>query len=53
MTPDRVDLRWDVVTDEVVTHSVYVGGVGATEETELIGTLSQASPTLRLAVDAP
>jgi hypothetical protein len=51
--PDRADLRWDVVTDEVVTHAVYVGGVGATEETELIGRLSQAAPVLRLVVDEP
>ena len=52
-TPDRVDLRWDVVTDVVVTHHVYVGGVGATEETELIDQLSQAAPVLRLDVDGP
>jgi len=48
-----VQLTWGVVTDVVVTHDVYVGGVGADGKTSLLATLTRAQPTTTLTVDDP
>ncbi|MFV0458067.1 MAG: HupE/UreJ family protein [Actinomycetales bacterium] len=46
-------LTWQVVIDRVVTHTVYVGGVDAAGNTELIAELTRAEPSTELTVQQP
>ena len=48
-----VDLTWQVVTDVVVTHDVYVGGVSADGTTTLVDTLTRDHQTTTLTLDDP
>ncbi|MFT4081221.1 MAG: HupE/UreJ family protein [Nocardioides sp.] len=47
------EFSWQVVTDVVVTHNVYVGGVDESGRTELLATLTRAQPTTTLTVEDP
>ncbi len=46
-------LTWGVVTDEVVTHTAYVGGLDEQGNTVLIAKLTRAAPSTPLTIKDP
>ena len=48
-----VELTWQVITDIVYSHKVYVGGRDGTGKVQLVGMLTHQDDTVRLQVDAP
>lgn len=49
----EVVLRWEVITEKVYSHKVYVGGEDAEHDEQYLGMLTHYEPDLRLDVRAP
>lgn len=50
---ETVALRWEVVTDVVYSHKVYVGQRDRAGETQLAGLVTHYAPSVALTVDDP